>query len=163
MKSWMVIMVVLILTGLFSLPSYADTGWENCIWLSQDLEGRGKRTGFIHYDRFMIKNVSEVLEDGGYSFDISLSNTLVSFDRTSGLYGELGVQTNNNFNLFFGGGYNYQSSKMLLTIGSKYILQAQTLNTEAEAIITIFSPLVLDLNYDFNARAFFVGLGVTFQ
>lgn len=163
MKSLISILVVIILIGMISWPSYAEAGWENCIWLSQEIGGDGKRTGFIHNDRFMIKNVSEVLEDGGYSFDISISNTLVSFDRNSGLYGELGVQTSNDFNLLFGGGFIYESPKLLITLGSKYIIQAQTLNTEAEVLIAVLSPLMVDLSYDFNAKVFFVGLGVAFQ
>jgi hypothetical protein len=159
------VLLVLTLVLLIAIPSLGFAGWENCIWVSQgiDSDGVGKRIGYLHQGEFMIKNVSQISQDGAYSFDLSVSNTLISFSNTSGLYGELGVNMYENFNLLFGGGYKYQSSKLLITVGSKYNLNYHTLNTEAEGLILLFNPLALDLCYNFNTKDLFVGLGVSFH
>ena len=153
--------LALVFTLLAALPVQA---WKNCVWISTDLELEARKMGYIHRGEIMTKVVSE-MAGNSHAFDISLGNTIISFDRKSGLYGELGASIRESVGLHFGGGFIHfnQSTGLLLTIGTRYSFQEQKLVNGIECFYQILSPLVLQLSYDDNSKNIYLGLGISFQ
>ncbi|HEX7715074.1 MAG TPA: hypothetical protein VF531_13755 [Bacillota bacterium] len=166
MKFRMAMVTAVVLTFLVSVTAYASIGGDNYVWVSEDLKGEYSKIGYFRQDQMFTKIISTNSKDNVNSFDLSIGNRMISFDNSSGLYGELGVNSGSSkLNLFFGAGYTYQSSDSDVTvmIGPKYYIQDQKLVTEAQAFVRILPPLVLSLGYDDNSKAIFVGAGLRFE
>jgi len=160
-KIWTTLMVTVVLTLLAAVPAQA---WQNCVWLSMDLDLEARKMGYFHQNDVMTRIVSE-MTGTRHAFDISLSNNIVDFDARSGLYGELGVNYRDKLNFLFGGGYKLsnQASGFLLTVGTKYYLQDQRLVNEVQFFYRLLPPVILNLSYNDDIGKVFVGLGVSFQ
>ncbi|NLY88128.1 MAG: hypothetical protein GX085_00660 [Firmicutes bacterium] len=156
-----IFLLVLVLTLLTAIPAQA---WRNCVWISTDLELEARKMGYFNRGEIMTKVVSEATENS-HAFDISLSNTIVDFDRRSGLYGELGVNLRKSVGLQFGGGFIHSNptTGLLLTVGTRYSFQEEKLVNGIECFYRILSPLVLQLSYDDHSKNIYLGLGITFQ
>lgn len=121
--------------------------------------------GYFHQDDILTKVFSEYGKGGTPSFDISLSNTIMEFERHSGLYGEIGLNSRDGLNLLIGGGYTYvdQRADFFLTIGPKYYIQDKLLVTGLEVFYRILPPFVINLGYDDYTEAIFIGLGLAYR
>jgi len=161
-KIGQILQLALVLILLAAIP--VQEAWQNCVWLSTDLELEARKMGYFHRGEIMTKIVSE-WAGASHAFDISLSNTIVKFDRRSGLYGELGANIRDGVGLQFGGGFIHfnPNTGFLLTVGTKYSTQEQKLVNGIECFYRILSPLVLELSYDDGSKNIYVGLGITFQ
>lgn len=141
-------------------------GEENFIWVSEDLQGTASKIGYFNQDDRMFTKIISTHTGTLNSFDMSFGNQIISFDNFGGLYGELGVNSGVAvLNLFFGGGYMYQSPGGDIRIfgGVKYYLYEQRLMVEGVGLVKIFGPLVLNLGFDDNSNRLFAGVGLAFQ
>ncbi|HHU50934.1 MAG TPA: hypothetical protein GXZ36_03840 [Firmicutes bacterium] len=163
-------LVLSVLTTLFLIittaaPGLSYIGWENCVWLSVNQNQEYHRMGYFHQDDILTKVFSEYKEGGKPSFDISLSNTIMEFERHSGLYGEIGLNSRDGLNILIGGGYTYidQRADFFLTLGPKYYIQDEILVVGVEVFYRILPPFVINLGYDDYTEAIFVGLGLAYR
>ncbi|HEY8345236.1 MAG TPA: hypothetical protein VIL66_08630 [Bacillota bacterium] len=159
------ILTVLFLIIITAAPGLSYIGWENCVWLSVNQNQEYHRMGYFHQDDIFTKIFSEYKKGGTPSFDISLSNTIMEFERHSGLYGEIGLNSRDGLNLLIGGGYTYvdQRADFFLTLGPKYYIQDEILVVGVEAFYRILPPFVINLAYDDHAEAIFIGLGLAYR
>jgi hypothetical protein len=167
MKIFLMVLVLITFLVMLSLPCLALVGGENYVWVSEDLGVNYSKIGYFHQEQKFIKVTSETSRGGlRSSFDLSFGSDILSFEDSSGLYGEVGVNSSTMFNLMFGTGFKYATpnANLMLTIGAKCYLQQKKFVYEALAFIRILPPLVLNLSYDdLNGSKLFVGLGLKFE
>ena len=163
-------LVLSVLTTLFLIittaaPGLSYIGWENCVWLSVNQNQEYHRMGYFHQMTFSPRFFRSIRKRGKPSFDISLSNTIMEFERHSGLYGEIGLNSRDGLNILIGGGYTYidQRADFFLTLGPKYYIQDEILVVGVEVFYRILPPFVINLGYDDYTEAIFVGLGLAYR
>lgn len=164
-KAWLSLFLTAVLLLITSIPVLASLDWENCVWLSMDQNQEIKRMGYFHQEDVVTRIVSEFETAGSASFDLTLGNTLVSFDRSSGLYGQIGVNSRKNLNILFGGGFIYQNERadLLLTVGTRVYMQDKILVNELQVFYRFLPPFLVNLGYDDYTKSLFIGLGLAFN
>jgi len=164
-KLGFLLFAVFILLLAVATPGLAYIGWENCVWLSVNQDQEYHKMGYFHQDDILTRVTSEYGEGETPSFDISLSNTIMEFERYSGLYGEIGLNSRDGLNLLIGGGYTYvdRRADFFLTIGPKYYIQDELLVTELQVFYRILPPFVVNLGYDDYTNTVFIGLGLAYR
>lgn len=164
-KKFLTFLAVVVFSLSMTASALAYTDWENCVWISMDLDQQYKKMGFFRQDEVVTRITSEFGVGNTASFDITIGNTIIEFSPSSGLYGQLGINSREKINLLFGGGYIYQNprSDFRFTVGARYYIMDQVLTQELEIFYRFFTPFILNLSYDDYSKALFIGLGITFS